>query len=245
MNGNLRGLILKETNLGEADKILTVLTEKDGKISVLAKNIRRVKGRFGAGATFLCYSDFEVTPSNNELFYLKRATPIENFFALSEDIEKLALATYFGQLASFAVPECFSSDSETLSLLLNTFYMLCNSDKNLHFVKSVFEMRLMSEEGYAPLLSGCASCGNAEFPLFFNIKEGYTTCAECAKEGVEITPALFKALQYIMHADIKKIYNFTVGEETLNALSNLTEQYAIYRLGRDFPALSYLKSIIS
>ena len=135
MNEKLRGLILKETNLGEADKILTVLTEKDGKISVLAKNIRRVKGRFGAGATFLCYSDFEVAPSNNELFYLKRATPIENFFALSEDIEKLALATYFGQIASYAVPECFSSDSETLSLLLNTFYMKVLIINMLLFIK--------------------------------------------------------------------------------------------------------------
>ncbi|MBQ2968176.1 MAG: DNA repair protein RecO [Clostridia bacterium] len=244
MNEKLRGLILRETNLGEADKILTVLTEKDGKISVLAKNIRRVKGRFGAGATFLCYSDLEVSPSNNELYFLKRATPIENFFALSEDIEKLTLATYFGQLASYAVPECFSSDSETLSLLLNTFYMLCNTDKDLHFVKSVFEMRLMAEEGYAPLISGCAACGNTEFPLLFNIKEGYLTCPDCGKEGIELNASLFKALQYILHADIKKLYNFSVGEESLKVLSTLTEQYCIYRLGRELPALDYLKSVI-
>ncbi len=69
MSEKMRGLILKEVNTGEADKIITVLTEKNGKISVLAKNIRRVKGRFGAGASFLCYSDFEVEPSRNELYY--------------------------------------------------------------------------------------------------------------------------------------------------------------------------------
>lgn len=237
-------MILKETNTGEADKILTILTENNGKISALAKNIRRVKGRFGAGAAFLCYSDLELDPSRTELYYLKRATPVENFFGISESIEALALATYIGQLASAVVPEAFSSDSETLSLLLNTFYVLAHRKKDIKFVKSVFELRLMAEEGATPQVLGCAGCGNIEYPMYFSIREGTVKCPSCKGEGIPLNEALYKSLLYILGADIKKIYNFELGEENLNKLSDLAEKYCLYHLGREIPALLYLKSLL-
>lgn len=245
MSEKMRGLILKEVNTGEADKIITVLTEKNGKISVLAKNIRRVKGRFGAGASFLCYSDFEVEPSRNELYYLRRATPVENFFSLSEQIEKLALAAYLGQLTSAIVPECFPTEGRTLALLLNTFYVLANTNRDIRLVKSVFELRLMAEEGYAPETAVCAACGSLEFPLSFSVINGAVFCPSCAKEdGILINETLYKALSYILNANLKKIYAFSVGEENLKVLSRLAEDYCMYHTGREIPALNYLKSLI-
>lgn len=245
MSEKMRGLIIRETNLGEADKILTVLTEDSGKISVLAKNIRRVKGRFGAGAAFLCYSDLEVDPSRNELYYLRRAVPVQNFFSLSESIEKLALATYMGQLASFLVPEAFSSDSRTLSLLLNTFYILANTNRDIRLIKSVFELRLMAEEGFAPSVDACSKCGSTDFPLFFQVREGAVRCKACAgADGILLSESVYKTLLYILNADLRKIYGFSIGEETLETLCTLTEKYCLFQIGREIPALDYLKSLI-
>jgi len=244
MSEKMRGLILKETNTGEADKMLTVLTEKNGKISVLAKNIRRVKGRFGAGASFLCYSDLELDPSRTELYYLKRATPVENFFGISESIEALALATYMGQLASYIVPEYFPEDSSSLSLILNTFYVLAHSKKDLKLVKSIFELRLMAEEGCAPQIAACEKCGEVKFPMCFSVSDGVVRCAECGGEGIMLNEALYKAMLYIINSDIKKLYNFTLGEENATILYGLSERYALHQIGRDLPALDYFNSVI-
>lgn len=244
MNEKIRGLILKEINFGEADKILTVLTENNGKISVLAKNIRKVKGRFGAGATFLCFSEFEITPSKNELYYLKRATPINNFFKLSESIEKLALATYLGQLASMAVPDEYSSDSNTLSLLLNTFYVLENKALDLNLIKSIFELRLMTEEGYAPQITECVRCGNATPPFTFNLREGTVTCENCQRDGIFLTDAIYHAMLYIITSDVKKLYGFDLGEENIKLLSDIAEKYTLLCMGRGIPSLDYLKAVL-
>ncbi len=232
--------------MGEADKILTVLTENNGKISVLAKNIRRVKGRFGAGAAFLCYSDFEVEPSRSELYYLRRAVPVQNFFALSTSIEKLALATYMGQVASAIIPDYFPGDSKSLSLLLNTFYILANTDRDIRLVKSVFEMRLMAEEGFAPEIHNCVECGGVHFPMQFRVREGNVVCASCGmtEDVFLLNESLHKTLLYILEADLKKIYAFSVGEESLKILSALTEKYCLFHVGRQIPALDYLKSLI-
>ena len=224
--------------------MLTVLTEKNGKISVLAKNIRRVKGRFGAGASFLCYSDLEVEPSRSELYYLRRATPIENFFNISESIEKLALATYMGQLASAVIPDFFTSDSNSLSLVLNTFYMLSNTDKDLKLLKSIFELRLMAEEGCAPQVTECAKCGGVSFPMHFLEKDGVVECNDCTNEGTELNEALYKSILYILNADLKKLYSFTLGEENTELLSRIAEQYCIYQIGKPLPSLEYYKQFI-
>lgn len=243
MNEKIRGLILKETNFGEADKILTILTEYNGKISVLAKNIRRVKGRFGAGATFLCYSEFEITPSKTELYYLKRATPINNFFKLSESIEKFALATYMGQLVSFAVPDCTVNESETLPLLLNTFYAMETTDRDIRLIKSAFELRLMAEEGFAPQITECALCQSEEQPFYFNIKEGTVTCNNCSDNGILLSNALYMSMLYIIAADVKKLYAFSLGEENLNVLSSIAEKYMTFCMGREIPALDYFNTL--
>lgn len=244
MNEKIRGLILKETNFGEADKILTVLTENNGKISILAKNIRKVKGRFGAGATFLCFSEFEISPSKSELYYLKRATPINNFFKLSESIEKLALATYMGQLASMAVPDEYSTDSNTLSLLLNTFYVLENFNRNLHLIKSIFELRLMAEEGFAPQITECEKCGETSPPFMFNLREGTVTCKNCNGDGIFLSDALYQAMVYIINSDVKKLYGFELGEENIKVLADVSERYILLCMGREIPSLEYLKAVL-
>lgn len=235
---------MREVNTGEADKILTVLTENNGKISVLAKNIRRVKGRFGAGASFLCFSDLELEPSRTELYYLKRATPVENFFGISESIEALALATYMGQLASYIVPDCFPTDSNSLSLILNTFYVLSHGKKDMKLIKSIFELRLMAEEGASPQIASCEKCGEMKLPMYFSIKDGVVRCAECGGEGVLLNEALYKSMLYILNSDIKKLYSFSLGEENKQILYNLAERYVLNQTGRDLPALDYLNSLI-
>ena len=68
------------------------------------------------------YSEFDLA-EGNDIYFLRQSSVIESFYELSENIQTLALATYMAQLASEVVPEGTESE-DTLSLLLNTYYIL-------------------------------------------------------------------------------------------------------------------------
>ena len=160
------GIVIRETNVSEADKILTVLTEEKGKISIRARNIRRSKSIALAGARFLCYSDF-VIAKGNDIYFLRQCSPVETFYNISEDVVKLSLATYLGQIAAETIPEGVVN-KELISLLLNTFYVLSKRNLDVRKVKAVFEFRLMGEQGYMPSLLVCEKCGDKVFPMRFD-----------------------------------------------------------------------------
>ncbi len=236
------GIVIRETNVAEADKILTVLTNEKGKISIRAQNIRRSKSVALAGARFLCYSDFVIAKAN-DIYFLRQCSPIETFYNISEDIVKLSLATYLGQLTAETVPEGVVN-KEVISLLLNTFYVLSNKNYKTEFIKMVFELRLMGEQGYMPSILVCEKCGEKNFPMRFNVALGQIYCNCCERQGVLIDESVLSAMQYVFFCNSKKIFSFEVTDEVLRVLSNLSEQYVLTHIDKKLKSLEYLKMFL-
>ena len=156
-----RGLILREVNYKESDKILTVLAEGQGRRTVKAQGCRRKNSSLAASAQLLVYSEMTLFDYQDR-WALKEAATLEEFRGLRNDLEKLALGTYFAE----AVEAVSGEGVETpglLSLILNSLYALDKLDKPLPVVKAAFEMKLCCLTGYEPLVDGCAVCG-AENP---------------------------------------------------------------------------------
>lgn len=233
------GIVIRETNVSEADKILTVLTNEKGKISIRARNIRRSKSVALAGARFLCYSDF-VIGKGNDIYFLRQCTPIETFYGISEDVVKLSLATYLGQITAETIPEGVVN-TELISLLLNTFYVLSKKNLDLKKVKTVYEFRLMGEQGYMPSLLVCEKCGEKIFPMRFDVENGQIYCSCCEKRGVLIDESALSAMQYIFFCNPKKIFSFDVSDNVLKVLNEISEQYVITHIGKRVKTLEYLK----
>ena len=163
----LTGIVIRETKINEADKMLTVLTEELGPISVMAKNIRKNKSRISAAAGFLCYSDF-VLSGGPEIYYVNQCSLIQNFYNISADIQKLALASYMGHITTQLFP-VGEPQTEAVRLFLNTLYVLANTDKDLFLIKSAFEFRIMMYAGYMPDVFKCAICGAEHFPMYLDV----------------------------------------------------------------------------
>ena len=85
-----RGLVLREVAYKEADKILTVLTEEGGKRTVKARGCRRKGSRLAAAAQLLVWSEMTLFAYRDHLT-MNEAAPLEQFWGVREDIEKLAL----------------------------------------------------------------------------------------------------------------------------------------------------------
>ena len=89
-----QGIILREVNYKEADKSLTVLTRDFGKKTVKARGCRRKNSRLTAGTQLLVYSELTLQ-ERGEFLTLSEADPQEQFWSVREDLELLALASYF------------------------------------------------------------------------------------------------------------------------------------------------------
>ena len=111
------GLVLREVEYKDADKLLTVLTRDRGKLTVRARGVRSRSSRLKSGCQLLAYSEFTLFENRNSLV-VDEAVAQELFLPLRQDIERLALASYFAQVAEVLSRE-EDPDEALLSLTLN------------------------------------------------------------------------------------------------------------------------------
>ncbi|MDR0405476.1 MAG: DNA repair protein RecO [Clostridiales bacterium] len=239
MTITVKGLIIKETIVGEANKIITILTPELGKIQAGAHGARSHKSKLIAGCQMFCYTAFVLTKKGDR-YYVTSAEPYETFYALRLDLEKLALAAYFCDLLCGVTTDLHGA-GEAARLALNTFYILTRQE-GLPLIKAVFELRLMSLSGFAPELSSCVLCGADGGLTGFSVNDGGTLCGGC-KQGGALSPGALAAMRHIVRCEPKRLFSFTVSGEVLETLAVIAENYALSVLGRRPRSLKYYLTI--
>lgn len=239
------GIVLRETQYKESDKILNVLTRDYGKITLKARGVRKNTSPLKSACQLLAFSEFTYQDYGG-YFTIKEANCREMFSELRMDIEKISLGFYFAQAVE-TIAEQDVHDPSLLSLLLNSLYALAKLQKPQLLVKTAFEWRLACLAGYEPDLSGCAICG-CETPDRFNVNRGVLQCVRCQQADLDglrmpISPGSLAALRYIVYCEEKKLFSFRLGEENLKELSGLSETYLMTQLERSFSTLDLYKSL--
>ena len=242
-----KGIVLRETNYKEADKLLTVLTAEGGKRTVKARGCRRKGSALAAASQLLAYSDMTLF-EYRDYYTLNEGSTVALFRHVREDLEKLALGSYFAEVTE-AVAEEGIPEPELLSLLLNSLYALDALDRPLPLVKAAFELRLLCAAGYAPLADECGVCGaqSPESPCL-NLSEGVLHCAACrdaAGEGISmpLSPGALAALRYILRSDPRRLFSFRLEGDGLRLLGDAAEAFLLTQLERGFKTLDFYKQI--
>ncbi len=245
MHKTTNGLVLRETKYKEADKILTVLSETEGKITVSARGARRKGSRIAAASQLLAFSELTLFNYKGR-WSLDEASTIELFSGIRSDLALLSLGSYFAELLE-AVTDADMPDPQILSLGLNALYALSETLRPKEIVKAAFEMRLMCLAGFEPVLSACCACGQKECKEpRLDLQGGVIYCESCLS-GFEGTVPLcldsLNALRFITGADAKKLFSFTISGEALKRLSAAAEAYVLTHMERGFGTLNFYKSL--
>ncbi|MDR0905938.1 MAG: DNA repair protein RecO [Oscillospiraceae bacterium] len=143
-----RALVLRSVAYKESSRILTVLTDSDGKLTVSAQGAMRKNSRVAPAVQPLVFSEMTLS-KNRDRYALTEAHVIEQFAELSLDLARFALAAYFAELLE-TVSDEDSPSAELLPLGLNALHILAVGDKPVELVKAAFELRLMCLAGFAP-----------------------------------------------------------------------------------------------
>ena len=241
------GIVLRETHYKEADKILTVLTPAYGKRTVKARGCRRKTSKLTAACQLLVYSEMTLN-LRGEYLTLQEADVREQFWSVRQDLELLALASYFAEVLEATAQEGEAAP-ELLSLLLNSLYALDTLKKPKELVKTAFELRLLCLTGYEPLLDACAVCGRREPEApRLNLSQGVLHCAACRTEvgdgvSMPLSPGALAAARHIAGGNPRRLFSFALDPESLTALGEMTEAFLMTQQERGYRTLDYYKKI--
>lgn len=179
------GIVLRTQKLGEADRIITILTREHGRVRLVAKGVRRTTSKFGARLEPFAHVDFQVFAKQNRS--LNMITQAETIVPYGERI----VADYARYTAGTAMLETAErlTDAEDepavqqYLLLLGGLRALTAGEHAPGLVLDAFILRSLAVAGYAPSFHDCAQCG-AEPPegaawRFFAIATGGVVCASC------------------------------------------------------------------
>jgi len=203
------GVVIAENNMGDYDKMLTILTPNLGKIGCSAKGARRPKSLLLSGTQFLCFGEYMLY-KGSDTYTINSCETIEMFYNIRTDLDKLTYASYITKIINDVTTENQNSFN-TLKLFLNTLYMISETDKDLDSIISVFKMRLLKILGFQPNTSECVSCKTKEDLKYFSIRDNGFKCKACSKQDtscLNMEDPTRNAIIYILKRKPKK--NFSI-----------------------------------
>jgi DNA repair protein RecO (recombination protein O) len=240
------GLIIKEQNIGEQDKLVYALTKSHGVIKAFVRGAKNIKNQKCAPSSLLSYSRLTFYKSR-ESYIIGDARILRIFSKLRGDVKKTCLAQYFCELALTICPREQPAE-KFLSLMLNSLYLISEGKRSEELVKPCFEMRLAAMAGYLPDLVMCRECGvYAAEEMYFSPRTGEIECASChgikADGMIKLSEAALTALRHTVYSDDDKLFSFTLSEEGLKMLNAASESYLQYRFEKEFKTLNFYKAI--
>ncbi|MEG0614465.1 MAG: DNA repair protein RecO [Oscillospiraceae bacterium] len=243
------GIVIREKQVGENDKFIDILTADFGVIEISVKGSKKITSKNSSATQLYAYSKFCIQ-KNGERAFLNSSEPIHIFYNIRLDVDKFSLASYFSEILLYSIPsEEISND--ILRLFLNSLHFLSEKNSDIYFIKSIFELRLVSEIGMMPDIVACKNCAvYSTEKMFFLINDGIILCNSCYKSGEnsnnrELSPSLLHTIRYIVLTDFDRLWKFKVTDEVQKRLSYITENYLLSQLGRNFKTLDFFKSIVS
>lgn len=241
------GIVIKQRSFGDNDKFIDILCG-DGIIEIPVRGVKKINSKNSAASQLFAYSKFCIDEKYNKIF-LNSAEPIHIFYGLRQSLEKISLASYFADLLEYCIAED-TKNHEIMRLFLNTLYLLEKDTRSCDFLKSVFELRLVSEIGLMPDIVSCKKCGIFEpDEIYFNISESSFLCRDCRQQSansdiiVKCPLSVLKALRHIVFSDFNRLFNFRISDNSQSILSYLSEQYIVSHFEHNFKTLDFYKSI--
>ena len=236
--------MLREMNYGEADRILTLLSPS-GKISALAKGIRRATSR-KVGHLGLFYQARVLLARGRNLDIVTQAESLQEFEGIRHDLLRFTYACYAAELIGrFAQEE---EESPALYELMVQGLHWFSEEANLRLWMRYFELRLLGYSGYQPQLFSCADCHGQIRPEAnrFSNERGGLLCPRCSQDDQEATPLSIgaqKVLRYLQWHGSDDVRCLRVRAATQAELENLLQNYLEYTLERKLESVAFLRHL--
>ncbi len=243
-------IILKQFDLGEADKIITFYTRDYGKVRAAVKGVRKTKNSLSGLVQSFNYCEIKVYRGRS----LARLNQVEgkySFSLLREDLHKMAYASYMAEMVEKVGMED-NPNPELFSLLLTTYHKLLSAgQEELDYINLIFKVRILSLLGFKPQLQECIDCGREVKTgpnNYFSIAGGGILCPECRAKTIKDNLYYFNGeargvLKKILDTGLKLPPYLKISGKALEELDDLIDRFIIYHLDLNLKSTKFLHMI--
>jgi DNA repair protein RecO (recombination protein O) len=196
------GIVLRTWKLGEADRIVNLLTRDHGKVRAVAKGIRKTKSRFGSRLEPTSHVALQLY-QGRELDIVTQVDSVDQFSAFRDDLDRLARASAMLETVDHLAQERHASP-QLYSMLLGALRTLAVTDAPL--VVPSFFLKLLALEGLRPQVEACATCGESNEDgaelVAFDIDEGGLLCT-AHRKGTAVSPEAVELLGLVLGGQLQ------------------------------------------
>lgn len=240
-----KGIILRTHKLGESDRIVTILTNSYGKVSGVAKGVRKTKSKFGSRVEPFTHVDLVLYEGRN-LDIITQAEIIDSFSGIRDNFDRITYGSAMLDLANKVSTEG-ERDITLYNLLLKSFRVLSETKKNFRLLLIAFDIKLMAISGYMPKLSHCVVCDKKPgVKARFSFDLGGVVCDECGstsdRKSVVVTPAATELFLKLLKSPLDEVVNLDVIARVEDELYLLMQDYILYYIQSRLKSREYLSA---
>ncbi|MBO4747265.1 MAG: DNA repair protein RecO [Clostridiales bacterium] len=243
----IRGVVIASRPHRDQDAIITILTPKQGLVSVMVPGAKKHSSRLASLATPPLLADMVLSESKS-FYYLKEGETVESFRGLYDSFEGLTSASHILEVVKDTAIDPESSQS-LYPLLLYVLYDLSKHPEKYRQIVAAFEWRVMDALGFAFDLNEC-DCGKPdEMPtraFSFSKCRLYCSnirCVEKAKDYQFVSLGCVEALRYIREAPLERLSAFRAEKYVLDDLCSVTHRYLCERLEKNYDKMAILDTL--
>ncbi|GCD88471.1 DNA repair protein RecO [Nocardioides sp. LS1] len=233
-------IVLRTHKLGEADRIVTMLTRHHGRIRAVAKGVRRTTSKFGSRLEPFTHVDLQLAEGRT-LDIITQAETLTPFSAgLGADYDRYTSGTVMLETADRLVPEEKEPNLQQFLLLVGGLRAMASGDRRPGQVLDSYLLRSLAVAGYAPSFEACARCGLEGPHRWFNPSMGGVLCATCRIPGsASPAPDTITVLGALLAGDWPVVE--AADARTLKEASTLVSAYLHWHLERALRSIQYVE----
>jgi DNA repair protein RecO (recombination protein O) len=241
-------IVLRHSDWGEADRLLTLYTRQRGKTRAIAKGARKMTSRKAGHIEPFTHVTLQLA-KGRDLYIVTQAETIDAYQPLREDLTLTGYASYIMELLDRFTYEDDTSNPALFRLLTESLARL-SSGSDPWLVIRYYEMRLLEFLGFRPQLFECALCGREILPedQFFSFSAGGAVCPRCAQGRRDLTPISIEALKYLRHfqrSNYRDASRARPEPEVQKETETLMQGYFTYLLERELNTPGFIKRVRS
>ncbi|MBN2044887.1 MAG: DNA repair protein RecO [Anaerolineales bacterium] len=239
-------IVLKHHDYGEADRLLTIFTRQKGKLTAIAKGVRKVRSKKGGHLEPFTHSNL-LLATGRTWFVVTQAEAQDSYPNLTRELEILGFASYLVELVDrFTYEE--EENVPIFNLLKNSLARLDEGEFPAQLVVRYFEIRLLDLLGFRPELKNCVVTGNPIQPesQYFSAALGGVVSPQAGKNLQGAVPISMPALKYLRHFQRSSFDQAIVAkpaDEIYRELEILMQYYLTYILERGLNTPGFLRRI--
>lgn len=242
----VEAVVLRHSDWGEADRILTLYTRERGKVRAIAKGARKIRSRKAGHLEPFTRVTLQLA-KGRDLLIVTQVDTLNAYLALGANLVKTGYASYAVELLDRFTYEDESENYAIFRLLTEILDRIATEPEPWLAIR-YYEVRLLDLLGFRPHLFECANCGDPIRPVdqYFSPAAGGVLCPKCGAglPGVwRVSMEALKVFRHFQRSSYPEAQRARPGPEVQNELEVLMQRYLTYLLERGLNSPGFIKQI--